>query len=163
MDVRIVSKTFSLSGKKNIFLDNQKLYYTITDSVGGQECVKLIDKQSNIVISIIIRDITLLQDSYTIRFLNRENKPVAFKRTEYWKHNYEGSYHDDTYTIKENAFKVYGILKNGQEIGYWLKSRNFLPTNEDNFKLSDEITDFELVLSLCLIIHEKESDKRNQG
>jgi hypothetical protein len=163
MHLRIVAKPFSLSGKKIIYLDNQELYYAITDSIAGQECVKLINRKDNIVQTIIVRELFILQDSYSIRFLNRENMPVSFKRMEQWTHNYVGKYCGDTYVVKENKSKIYTVAKNETEIALWLKPQKIFLGNEDNFVLYNNSADLELVLSLCLIIHQKESGKRNPG
>ncbi|MXN91656.1 hypothetical protein GR160_10505 [Flavobacterium sp. Sd200] len=161
MHLKIAAKPFSLSGKKLIFVDDKELYSAITDSIAGQECVKLIDKKDNIVLSVIIRELTLLQDSYKVRFLNRENIPIHFNRIERWKPHYKANYHDNTYTVKENEYNIYIISKNGTEIGRYAKHQSTFLSNEDIFIIDDNIADLELVVSLCLIIHEKESDRRN--
>ena len=160
MHLRIVSKPFSLSGKKIIFINNEELYYAKTDCIAGQSGIKLVNKKEDIILSLIIREFKLQQDSYTIRFLNLENIPIHFARSEQWKHNYEGYYQDNAYGIEKNSSGNYFITENGNTIGSWIKPLKFYLGEEDNFKISDSIKNLHLVISLCLIIHQKECDSR---
>jgi hypothetical protein len=160
MHIKITSKPFSLSFKKNIFVNGEKLYGVESGNIVGDYCLKLIDLESGFVKTLIVSETSFLSDSYNIRLLNEENLPIVFNRSERWKHNYNCVYNGNKYCIKE-VKKIYIILKNDIQIATWVKGEHFSFTEEDNFKILDSCTELEFIFSMCLIIHLKELNKRS--
>lgn len=160
MHLKISSKLFSLSSKKDIYLNGENLYSMEPANIVGDYCLKLIELKSGFVKALIVREISFLRDSYNIRLLNQGNLPILFCRNEKWKHNYNGVYNGNKYRIEEIK-KNYVIIKNDILIAKWIRVEHFSFIEEDSFEILDSCNELEFIVSMCLIIYQKEINKRN--
>ncbi len=163
MQITVKSKPFSLSSKKIILINNKELYSAKSELFAVENYFKIFNLETGFVKSILTREISILNDSFVIRLLNEDNIKLKFTRISIWKHEYEGYYFDDKYEILHPEFNQYSILKNGISIGYFKKEGIFFEKNS-NFQLdlvgSKEL---ELIITLCLFIHIKESEKESSA
>jgi len=159
MQITVKSKPFSLSSKKIILVDDKELYFAKSEAIAIENHFKLFNSETGFVKSILTREISVFRDSFTIRLLNVDNIELEFKRISIWKHEYEGYYFDNKFEIHHPAFEQYSILKNGTAIAYFRKGEMIF-NKSSNFKLElFDIKDLELIITFCLFIHIKESEK----
>lgn len=160
MQLKISTKIFSLSHKNDIYLNGKNLYSVETSNILGDNCLKLIELKNGFAKAIVIREINFLKDSFTIRMLNEGNIPILFSRNKRWKHNYKCIYNGNNYSIEEIK-KNYVIIKNDIIIAKWNKVEYISFVEENNFDILDSCNDLEFIISMCLIIYQKELNKRN--
>ncbi|MCA1966917.1 MAG: hypothetical protein LDL23_09740 [Flavobacterium sp.] len=160
MHLKISSKLFSLSNKKDIYLNGENLYSMEPTNIVGDYCLKLIELKSGFVKALIVRKTNFLSDSFTIRLLNEGNFPILFCRNVRWKHNYNCVYNGTKYRIEEIK-KKYVIIRNDIIVAKWIKVEYNSFVEEDNFEILDSCNELEFIISMCLIIYQKEIVKRN--
>lgn len=141
-------------------MNGEKLYGVESANIVGDYCLKLIDLENGFTKALIVKKTSFLSDSFNIRLLNEENIPIVFNRSKRWKHNYNCVYNGNKYRIEE-VKKIYIIRKNEIQIAKWVKEEQFSFTEEDNFEILDSCTELEFIISMCLIIHLKEFNKRS--
>lgn len=158
MQITVKSKPFSLSSKKTILVDDQELYFAKSELFAVENYFKIFNSETGFVKSILTREISIFRDRFTIRLLNVDNIELKFKRISIWNHEYEGYYFDNKFEIHNPALEQYSILKNGATIAYFKKGEMIF-NKSSNFKLElIDKKDLELIITLCLFIHIKESE-----
>lgn len=159
MQITIKSKPFSISSKKYIFVDGKELYTAKSEAFATENHFKLIHLKTGFVKSILTREIFLFRDKFNIRLLNEDNIQLNFKRISIWRPEYVGYYFDDKYEILHPAFEKYSILKNGVLVANFKKTETFYEEINNFELLSLGNKDLELIITFCLFIHIKESEK----
>lgn len=157
MKIKISSKLFSLSGTKKIFVDNEEVYITKSETLTNQGKISLIHKESGYVKTILLHEAFFFKDWFHIRLLNKDNVLLKFNRISAYKREYTCFYNNEKYEIRGNL-----ILKNDEAIVNWINYDHSTFPQEDDFEIvSFDNNNLELIISLCLIIHLLESERRS--
>ena len=112
----------------------------------------------------------ILEDDKELRIDNQyylKNRPVKIdikKMSDYLISMKEsiGKLDKDTIDkVREEIKKKYVIIRNDIIIAKWIKVEYISFVEEDNFEILDSCNEIEFIISMCLIIYQKEIIKRN--
>jgi len=155
----ITIKSESLNSHKRIFADYEALYIAKPMAILSSDHLKLFHLKTGYVTAILSREVSVFKDEFKIRLLNENNVSLKFTRIDIWAHGYKGVYLENHYEVKPLGTFDYSIYRNGAVIVRW---KNVIGLGEiDDFEILSIDNDLELLVCLCLIIQNKQCQRRN--
>lgn len=161
MEISIIIRKFRLKPRLMTFVNGEETYQIKSENFSF-DVIKLLQKQTGYLKSIITHETSILKDKFYVRLFTEDNVMLEFKRKSVWKHEYECIYNKDKYEVAYSSWDTYSVFKNDIEYIHLIKKEiNFLD-EEYVFKI-DEINpkNLEFLISLCIFIFKKINDAAN--
>ena len=156
MEIDINQKKISIGDKYKIFVDGQQTHTASRKLFRWLTEIHLSKIGSNNPKYVIKRRWALSKLEFDLR--NWNNNVFEFRTKNFWKLHFYCRVGHDYYEIFGHRGRKYSIYKNNVQIAYWDKEAVTLYKG-DNYKIiADDDSDYELLISFCLIIDNKSSN-----
>ena len=160
MEIGINQKKISICAKYKIFIDGQQTYIASTKPFRLLSEINLFELACGSPKYTIKKKLTFFKIAFDLT--KWDNNVFEFRTKKIWKKSYYCQVGQDFYEIFGHKGRKYSVYKNNAQIAYWDKVAVSW-FNGDNYKIiTDKDSDYELIISFCLIIDNYFS-KNNNG
>lgn len=161
MEIDINQKKISVGDKYQIFVDGKQTYTASVKLFRLLTEIHLFDYYDNRPKYIIKKKMAIFNVAFDLTTQN--NRVFQFRTEKYWKGHYYCQIGQDFYEVFAHKGRKYSIYKNNIQIAWWDKEA-VAWFNGDNYKIvTDGDSDYELIISFCLIIDSTFSKSNNKS
>lgn len=160
MIIDVNQKKIAIGDKYDIYINETLTHQAATQLFRFLSEINLFEIKRNEAKFRIKKKWSWFKTTYDI--YKSDNQKFEFKTISIWKHHYICQSSSDSYEIFGHRGRKYSVFKNKEQVAWW--DKNCVTWFEgDNYRIiADNDSDFELIVSFCLII-DNSSSNSNDG
>ncbi|MFC6997695.1 LURP-one-related/scramblase family protein [Rufibacter roseus] len=161
MEIDINQKKLSVKDKYKIYLNGQERFFATSSMFSFMSKLQVFELDHDFPRVAIQQKWAWVKAKYTIKF--EGGAEVLFRTESFWKRHFQCYVGGSAYDIYGHRGRKFSVYKDGVQIAWWEKAAVSW-FNGDNYHLiSDDNSDYDLLIAFCLILDQHESNHKGSN